>query len=147
MPSTFQLAAWLLVGASVMACSGRAPSQPTPDPAAKPTPAANQAVTLTPQSYTFNVTRGQTFSVGLKSAGGGGYKWYLDEGFNKSVVRLKAQRVGELPADAALGKFADEIFDFEGVAPGEVTLTFAQYRPWEGPTRAVETRRYPVTVK
>ena len=85
--------------------------------------------------------------MGLASAGGGGYEWHLEEGFDARVVNLKGQRVGELPANAPLGKFADEIFDFEAVGAGETTLVFTLYRGWEGPSRAVQTRRYPVTVR
>ena len=145
MPSIVHLATWLLVGASVVACSGRYAGSVVP--AGNETAVPNQPTAVTPQSQTFSLSRGQTFSIGMPSAGGGGYEWHLEETFDRRVVRLKGQRAGELPANAPLGKFADEIFDFEGLAPGQTTLVFSQYRSWEGPSRAVETRRFPVTVK
>lgn len=144
MPSIVHLATWLLVGATLAGCSGRAV---VTQPAGNETPVTNQPTAVTPQSQTFSVSRGQTITIGLTSAGGGGYEWHLDEGFDTRVVRLKSKRAGELPANAPLGKFADEIFEFEGVAAGQATLSFSQYRSWEGPSRAVESRRYPVTVK
>jgi hypothetical protein len=102
---------------------------------------------VTPANQTFTITRGQTSSVGLPSAGDGGYQWHLEESYDRGVVRLKGQRSGEMPANAPTGRFADEIFDFEGLAPGRTTLVFSNYRSWEGPTRAVETRRYTITVQ
>ena len=75
------------------------------------------------------------------------YEWHLVEGFDSRVVRLKGQRRGEVPPGNLVGAVADEIYDFEAAGAGQTTLVFAQYRDWEGPTRAVETLRYPVTVK
>ena len=145
MPSLPYLASLLLAGASVVACSG-APGSPAPTETHKTmtTPAAH--VALTPEHAAFSLTRGDDFSVGLASAAGGGYQWHLQEGFDARVVRLKGQRSGELPPNAPLGKFADEIFDFEAVGSGETTLVFTLYRVWEGPERAVQTRRHAVTV-
>jgi hypothetical protein len=141
MRPTLQLTALLLVSASLMACSGRAAAiLPPEENTVKPT-------AVTPQNATFSVARGATVTVGLKSAGGGGYEWHLVEGFDSRVVRLKGQRRGEVPPGNLVGAFADEIYDFEATGAGQTTLVFAQYRDWEGPTRAVETLRYPVTVK
>jgi predicted secreted protein len=145
MPSIAHLATWLLVGASLAGCSGARVMSIIPT--GNETPVTNQPTAVTPQSQTFSISRGQTITIGLTSAGAGGYEWHLDEGFDTRVVRLKSKRAGELPANAPLGKFADEIFEFEGVAAGQATLSFSQYRSWEGPSRAVETRRYPVTIK
>jgi predicted secreted protein len=143
-----QLAAWLLIGASVMACSNRmpsAPANPQPQPGASAVP--TQTTSVTPSDTPFTLNRGQTFTVGLKSSGDGGYQWHLVESYDTRVVRLKGQRTADLPQNAPLGKFADELYDFEGLAPGQTTLTFALYRSWEGPTKAAETRRYPVTIQ
>lgn len=136
-----QLTGLLLIAASVMACSGRSSTQlPTEE-----TPVKSNAIT--PQNTTFSVTRGQTVTIGLKSAGGGGYAWHLVEGFDTRVVRLKGKRAGEVPPGNLLGAFADEIYDFEATGAGQTTLIFSQYRDWEGPTKSDETLRFPVTVK
>jgi hypothetical protein len=102
---------------------------------------------VTPTNKTLSVSRGETLSIVLPSAGAGGYQWHLVETYDARVVALKANRVGELPANSPPGKFADEIFDFQGLMAGDVSLTFLNYRSWEGPEQAVETRRYAVTVK
>ena len=139
MAPILHLAVCLLVAASSLGCSGRY--------AGAVEPAAKEPTAVTPQNQTFSLSRGQTFTIGLPSAGGGGYEWHLEETYDTRVVRLNDQRRGELPANSPLGKFADEIFDFEGLAPGQTTVVFSQYRAWEGPERAIETRRFPVTVR
>jgi hypothetical protein len=144
MLSPVKLAAWLLVGASLVACSSRAPLTQTQSSVQTD---SSGATAVTAPNTPLTITRGGVASVGLPSAGGGGYAWHLETTFDSRLVRLKEKRYGEQPANAPLGKFADEIFDFEGLAAGTTTLVFSQYRDWEGPSRATETRRFPVTVQ
>lgn len=143
MPASFQTAALILLGLSLMACSSGSPLSPDAQGGAP----SGQSQARTPENAAFQLTRGQRFSVVLPSAGSGGYQWHLVDGHDVNVAKLAGTRVGTLPPDAMPGRFADEIFDFVAVASGQTTLTFAQYREWEGPSRAVETRRHVVTVR
>lgn len=140
----------LFLGATLMACRGNVPPQPglpgSGSTGGTGAP-ANQSATPTPVSVAFTPTVNQVFSVVLPSSGDGGYQWHLQEGADARVVKLKGQRTGTLPTNAAPGRFADEIFDFDALAAGKTTLVFINYRPWEGPAQAVETRRYEVNVK
>lgn len=144
MSTPLKLAACLLTGAMLTACNAQNALQQSP---ATTNTQSTGATAVTAPNTTLTITRGGTASVGLPSAAGGGYTWHLVQDFDTRLVRLKGQRAGTQPANAPLGKFADEIFDFEGLASGQTTLTFSQYRDWEGPTRATETRRFPVTVQ
>ncbi|MFP5503537.1 MAG: protease inhibitor I42 family protein [Candidatus Sericytochromatia bacterium] len=139
MSVTLQTAALILIGCSLLACSGGSPTQPD-SPGGQ-----SQARTL--EGAAFQVSPGERFSVVLPSAGAGGYQWHLAEGHDQSVARLQGTRVGALPPDVMPGRFADEIFDFVAAASGRTTLTFVQYREWEGPEKAVGTRTHVVTVR
>ena len=140
---TLQTAALILIGCSLLACSGGGPTQPN-SPGGTP---AGQSQSRTPEGAAFQVSPGERFSVVLPSAGAGGYQWHLAEGHDQSVARLQGTRVGALPPDAMPGRFADEIFDFVAAGSGKTTLTLVQYREWEGPEKAVGTRTHVVTVR
>lgn len=143
MPVTLQTAALILIGCSLLACSGGSPTQPD-SPGGTP---AGQSQARTPEGAAFQVSQGERFSVILPSAGAGGYQWHLVEGYDEKVARPAGTRVGALPPEPMPGRFADEIFDFVAAASGRTTLTFAQYREWEGPEKAVGTRTHVVTVR
>lgn len=139
MPTPLHLVPLLAASAVLIACNGAVPpSSPS---------SARTTTQVTPNNKTFAIAARDRFSIVLPSAGSGGYQWHLSESADSRVVRLVGTRVGDLPKDAPLGRFADEIFDFEGVGAGTTTLVFLNYREWEGPSRAVETRTYPVTVR
>lgn len=147
MSTMLQLVFTALAGSMLLACTNGNPLA-SGDPEATRGASASEPLPQTPRNQAFTVRSGASFSVVLPSSGGGGYQWSLaDEGFDSRVVRLKGKRTGALPAQPMPGKFADEIFDFEGVASGKTTLIFQLYREWEGPSRAVETRSHAVTVQ
>ena len=139
MPTPFQLLSLAAASAIMLACTG---VTGTSNAATRPT-----TQTVTPNNKTFTIARAETFTIVLPSAGAGGYQWHLADSVDKRVVRLKGTRVGELPANSPPGRFADEIFDFEGLAAGSTTIVLLNYRSWEGPSQAIETRTYPVTVR
>lgn len=133
-------------GLAVVACTDRGMPGASATPAnlnGQPQPLS----TVTPANATMTVAKGQVLSVALPSAGDGGYAWHLETTYDTRLLAPKGERRGERPANAPLGKFADEIFDFQALAPGTTQLTFSQYRPWEGPQSATETRRIAVTIQ
>ncbi|MEB3195686.1 MAG: protease inhibitor I42 family protein [Candidatus Sericytochromatia bacterium] len=96
-----------------------------------------------------SVQVGQTFNVTLVGIPTAGYRWELQAGFDPAVVKLLTRRLVERdPGQPPLvGGTTPEVFELQALAAGTTRLTFLNYRPWEGPQQAVETRVYEVTVR
>lgn len=148
--------ALLMVAASVAvgACQqpmANSPVYGTGTNTSQPTSPGNSAqpLAVTPPNSPITVHQGQSFTIGLSGQGGaaGGYTWHLVASYNTAIVNNTDNRPGTLPANAQPGQFADTIYDFQGLQPGSTTLVFSEYRSWEGPTKAIATQSYPVTVQ
>jgi predicted secreted protein len=128
----------------VLASSGPAAASPAPS---GPVPAV--APTLTPEQAPVEARVGGTFDVVLRGIPTTGYVWHLATGHDATVVAATGQRTVEPPATEPpmVGRPTTEVFAFRAVAAGRTTLTFRQYRPWEGEGAAIETRRVEVTIR
>lgn len=145
-----------VAAALTAACSGRAPYVPVTGATTGQTGAqvSTDANGLTLPDFTFTPARGGGFSITLPGHGTQGYAWHLVTSFDANVVAplnlgqdATASRIGSVPAGAALGVSAPEIFDFKAGNPGSTRLSFGLTRSFEDPTRASETRTFTVNVQ
>lgn len=81
----------------------------------------------------------------LPFSAGTGYAWSA-KGFDAKVLALKSQESKSEAADGVVGGPMIEHFVFEGVKPGETTITFELRRSWEKDVAAAETRTMKVKV-
>lgn len=146
----------LVLTLGLAACAAPLPGGASPGPTGSPEAAASTAPTEaptappgtpTPEGAKVSVKVGERFSLRFASSGAGGYVWELDESTLGSAVKFVEKQSGPAPEPPVPGRFADEVFVFEGAAAGTATLRFRNYRSWEGPEAAIETREHVVTVE
>jgi inhibitor of cysteine peptidase len=112
---------------------------PEPAPAAPPAPIT---IGEAENGSTVEVQTGGLLFVDLPGNPTTGYIWQVTD---KDEAVLAPTDYEFRPSSAGMGAGGVEHFEFSAVAPGEVTLAFAQSRPWE--TDAEPTATYTVTVK
>ncbi|MCE2883820.1 MAG: protease inhibitor I42 family protein [Planctomycetaceae bacterium] len=92
-----------------------------------------------------DVVVGGELANDLPFSAGTGYAWTA-KGFDAKVLALKSQESRSEAADGVAGGPMIEHFVFEGMKPGETTITFELRRPWEKDVAPAETRTMKVKV-
>lgn len=88
---------------------------------------------------------GQELGTELVFSAGTGYGWAA-KGFDATVLALKGQESRSEAPEGVVGGKMVEHFVFEGVKPGETTITFELRRPWEKDLAPADTRTMRVKV-
>ena len=86
----------------------------------------------------FNITLDSNPTTGYQWKLLGGFKWDVVEPGDAEYVATETQRIG------AGGK---DNWTFKAVGPGETTMTFEYFRPWEKGVDPVERVNYRVVVE
>jgi predicted secreted protein len=91
------------------------------------------------------VAVGQELGTEMTFGAGTGYAWTA-KGFDATILALKSQESKSEAPDGVVGGQMAEHLVFEGVKPGETTITFELRRPWEKDVAPAETRTMRVKV-
>ncbi len=87
---------------------------------------------------TVSLKSGDQFYLKLKGVPTAGYNWSIIEQ-DKTTVKMIKREIKSLAGPKMVGGAAIYTWQFDTLAPGDTQLVLKNYRPWEGPEKAVET--------
>jgi inhibitor of cysteine peptidase len=104
----------------------------------------NQTVTVLTEGKDNTLKVGDSCSVTLEGNPTTGYTWQCEIGDDR-IVSLTNE--SSTPDSALIGAGSTFHWTFKALKPGETTVTFRYYRPWEGNANFPQTVEYQIIVK
>jgi len=119
------------------------PREPRPGAAAPAAPPAPPGV-----SQTVNLGVGQSMDLTLDSNPTTGYRWFLAQSPDPSVVLVETHAfLPDRDAQGRPGAGGREIFAIRGVSPGFTELVLEYHRPWERERGKPPAKVHRITVR
>ncbi len=94
-------------------------------------------LTINDNNREMQVNFGDVLNVELKTQGGTGYSWYIDE-LDETHLKLINTKTKEITPKNIAGGPVFGIWSFKAIAPGETILRMLCYRVWEGKEYAIK---------
>lgn len=103
------------------------------------------ALTAAENGSSVAIENGDTLAVMLPANPTTGYSWQVVD--NDGAILAQTSDPVTLPHSTALGAGGVQLFTFQGVAPGTMTLQMVYSRPWENNAQPANTYMLTVTVE